>query len=197
MQLVHPSERSTPMADKDALRDLLVAQGIADEGAATEYVATLDAVEAKRLVDLIMSGAGGPTANLADGTGGFLAGIRKIVESRRADAELTLPAKPYTVARDVKAAAKQAHAEQIESSNEAFLDGLKLILANKRAEQIGSLAAWKGELDDEDFARTVHKTEEELTRSGDELLDTVKTSLDEQAKTTKELLEKHRDAGDE
>ena len=185
------------MGDKEALRDLLVSRGLASEEEATDFVQATAPTDAKRLIDLIMSGLGGPTSNLSDGEGGFLAGLRKILDSRRSDAELTLPPKPYTVPRAEKEAAKAAFADEVISSNEKFVDGLKLILENKRKEQIGSLAVWQGELDDEDFARAASETESELQKSNEALLNAVKDELDGQARATKELIERHRDAADE
>jgi hypothetical protein len=186
------------MADpNETLRDLLVARGIADDSAAADFASSLDAVEAKRLLDLIMSGAGGATKNLSAGRGGFLAGLRLILESRRADAALTLPAEPWKIDRTEKADATRNLDEGIRRSNTAFMDGLRLILENKREEQRASVEVWAGELSDEDFPVKAKAAADELEESNRRVLELVNQQLENQAKTTSSLIQEHRDAADE
>jgi hypothetical protein len=179
------------------LRDILVARGIANEAEASAYAASLDAVQAKRLVDLIMSGAGGPTQNLSGGEGGFLAGISKLMESRQADSSLALPETPWLVEREAKREDIRAYEAEIHKSNDSFVDGLRLILENKREEQLGSLRVWAVELSDEDFPVRAQDVSTALTESNRQIIDAVKRQLEDQARATGDLVESHRDAADE
>lgn len=186
------------MADaKGTLKTLLASLEFSDEKAISEYVEELDTKTAQQLVDLVMSGQGGLPSNLPNGQGGFLAGLRRILQGRAALKSSDLPQDPRYIPHDEKITAIESFERDLSESDERMLEGLRLILETRTAESMEKFAAWPGELSDGDFPAKADKVQSDLEDQNEKLFKAMRRSFEDQRTDLSALLKKHRsEAGD-
>ncbi len=178
------------MADiKETLKSLLLSHNVTDEATANKYVENLDPAAAQRLIDII---SGGPSKNLEGGKGGFLAGLRNVVETRKTDKLNEFPYNPKELSESEKKAAIEGYLEEREKSDSKFAEGLKLLLDARAEEDTDRFKRWAVELSDEDFPVHMHAYEKDVKESNEEFMKKIIKKYEEERLAADEILKKHR-----
>ena len=180
----------------ESLTAALVAKGISSEESARIFAETLDDIAAKNLLDFLLEQEGGRTENLPGGEGGMIAGLRKILASRRSDTTARLPASPHNLSREDKANVIKDLDERLKVSSAEFAEGLKLILAAKSSERLNALSAWVSELSDEDFPVAIESLRARVSSVDENLAEKVKGELEAGRDEIASLARRHRDLSD-
>lgn len=186
------------MADaKGTLKTLLASLEFSNEQEISKYVDELDTKTAQQLIDLVMSGHGGLSSNLPDGQGGFLTGLRRILQGRAALKSSDLPENPRYIPHDQKITAIESFEQDLSGSDERMLEGLRLILETRTAESMEKFAAWPGELMDGDFPAKADKVQNDLKDQNEKLFTALRRSFEDQRTDLSALLKKHRSEADD
>lgn len=182
---------------RESLKAVLLAKGLSPESDAESFVNSLSELDAKKMLEALMSVSGGPSENLPSGEGGLIAGLRKILDSRKFDAEFTLPSDPHNLSRAEKEKIISEMEANLKKSDDAFVDGLRILLASKSSERLDTLKNWVKELSDEDFPFAIKGLEKEFTRKSKNMANTVGKKMEESSKNITNLARKHKDISDD
>lgn len=182
---------------RETLKALLISANLTDEKTAKEYVEHIDSKAAHRLLEVLTEGLGGKTQNLSGGKGGFLTGLRKVVDSREIRQEADLPNDPRPLNPDEKYMAIEGFQRGLEKSDSQLLEGMELILTAKGEENLKKFAAWPGELSDGDFPVKVSRFNKTIDETNQILISKLKKAFTEQRIDMEALLKKHRSEIDE
>jgi hypothetical protein len=177
---------------KDTLRALVVSLNVGDEALANTLADELDTAGTERLIEALMSGVGGPTLNLPQGAGGYLAGLRQLVDSRLSRTAATLPVDPKKVTQTQKEAAIEGFTRDLEKSDDRLGAGLTLLLDARAEESLDKFRAWPGELSDEDFPRKVALFRQELEERNKAIIEGLRQKFKDDRIDVNALLKKHR-----
>lgn len=176
----------------ETLKALLVSLNLCSEESAEAYSDKIEKAEAQKLLNLLQKSTGGVSQNLSDGQGGFLSGLKKIVNSRKLQNESDLTENPKALDVTFKNNNIKSHKRTLEKSDDEFLEGIKLLLKGRNEERLSKLSPWKSELSDEDFPRKLTKYSKEINKQNEELLKNLKKKLEDEAIDMDALLKKHR-----
>lgn len=178
---------------KETLKAIFLGKKMGSADQVKSLIDDLNDIQCTKLIDIIMASEKEAAVNLEGEDGGFLTGLRKIVESVEKDQALELPEKPRGMNQSIKEDFINKFDKGVRESNDEFADGLRMILKSKSHIRTSKLSSWKYELSDPDFPLVLSQNIEENNSEYDAAANDIKEQLNGNQSELKEIMKKHKD----